>query len=48
LSRESLEGAIANALWRYYETSLPDTPWRMAVLIATQVRKEGYANEGEK
>jgi hypothetical protein len=42
LSRNSLEGAIAFALWRSYEESLPDTPWRMAKVIAAILRKEGY------
>lgn len=47
MSRDSLEGAIANSLWRHYDLSLPDTPWRMAVIIAHQIRKEGYAKEKE-
>jgi hypothetical protein len=42
LSRDSLEGAIAFALWKSYEESLPDTPWRMAKVIAAILRKEGY------
>jgi len=42
LSRDSAEGAIAFALWRSYEESLPDTPWRMAKVIAAILRKEGY------
>jgi hypothetical protein len=42
LSRDSLEGAIAFALWRSYEESLPDTPWRMAKVIAAILKKEGY------
>jgi hypothetical protein len=42
LSRDSLEGAIAFALWRSCEESLPDTPWRMAKVIAAILRKEGY------
>jgi hypothetical protein len=42
LSRNSLEGAIAFALWKSYEESLPDTPWRMAKVIAAILRKEGY------
>jgi hypothetical protein len=42
LSRDSLEGAIAFALWKSYEESLPDTPWRMAKVIAANLRKEGY------
>jgi len=40
--RYSPEGAIASILWRCYETSLPDTPFRMGTLIASQMRKEGY------
>jgi hypothetical protein len=42
LSRDSLEGAIAFALWKSYEESLPDTPWRMAKVIAAILKKEGY------
>jgi hypothetical protein len=42
LSRDSVEGAIAFALWKSYEESLPDTPWRMAKVIAAILRKEGY------
>jgi hypothetical protein len=42
MSRSSVEGAIASILWRCYETSLPDTPFRMGTLIASQMRKEGY------
>lgn len=40
--RYSPEGAIASILWRCYETSLPDTPFRMATVITSQMRKEGY------
>ncbi len=40
--RYSPEGAIASILWRCYETSLPDTPFRMGTVIASQMRKEGY------
>jgi len=42
LSRDSAEGAIAFALWRSYEESLPDTPWRMAKVIVAILKKEGY------
>jgi len=42
LSRDSLEGAIAFALWKSYEESLPDTPWRMAKVIVAILKKEGY------
>lgn len=40
--RYSPEGAIANILWKLYETSLPDTPYRMGIAIAEQLRREGY------
>ena len=40
--RYSPEGAIANILWKLYETSLPDTPYRMGTAIAEQLRREGY------
>jgi hypothetical protein len=42
LSRNSAEGAIAFALWKSYEESLPDTPWRMAKVIVAILKKEGY------
>jgi hypothetical protein len=42
LTRNSAEGAIAFALWRSYEESLPDTPWRMAKVIVAILKKEGY------
>lgn len=42
MTRHSPEGAIASILWRAYETSLPDTPYRMAIYVAHQLRKEGY------
>lgn len=37
----ALEKAIADILWRYYETSLPDTPWRMAVVIVKRLEAQG-------
>jgi hypothetical protein len=40
--RYSPEGAIANILWKLYETSLPDTPYRMGLAIVEQLRREGY------
>ena len=40
--RYSPEGAIANILWKLYETSLPDTPYRMGIAIVEQLRREGY------
>lgn len=48
LGRDSLEGAIAHALWAHYDLGLPDTPWQMALVIAHQIRKEGYAKEGKE
>ena len=42
MTRDSAEGAIASILWRAYEESLPDTPYQMALLIARQLRNEGY------
>lgn len=47
MSRNSLEGAIANSLWAHYDLALPDTPWQMALVIAHQIRKEGYVKEKE-
>ena len=46
--RESPEGAIANSLWRHYETGLPDTPYQMALLIAHQLRQEGYLKPSQE
>jgi hypothetical protein len=40
--RYSPEGAIANILWKLYETTLPDTPYRMGLAIVKQLRREGY------
>jgi len=45
--RYSPEGAIASILWRCYETSLPDTPFRMGTVIASQMRKEGYLENND-
>jgi hypothetical protein len=42
MTRHSPEGAVANILWRLYEMSLPDTPYRMGVAIVEQLRREGY------
>ncbi len=39
---ESIETTISKILWRAYETSLPDTPYRMAIVIAHQLRKAGH------
>lgn len=42
---EPIENAMAKILWRYYETSLPDTPRRMAVLIVDRLKEQGYLKE---
>ena len=42
MTRASAEGAIAYILWKHYELGLPDTPYQMGLLIAHQLRKEGY------
>lgn len=47
MTRDSAEGAIASVLWRGYETSLPDTPYRMAIYVAQQLRKEGYLESND-
>lgn len=39
---EEITAEIARILWRYYETSLPDTPRRMAVVVTTELRKRGF------
>lgn len=38
---EALTNEITRILWRYYETSLPDTPWRMAVVIVKKLEDAG-------
>ena len=40
--RYSPEGAISVVLWKLYETSLPDTPYRMGIAIVHQLKREGY------
>ena len=47
MTRNSIQGAIANALWRNYEYSLPDTPFQMALVVCKQLEEEGYI-EGDK
>ena len=42
MTRHSPQGAVANILWKLYETSLPDTPYRMGMAIVEQLRREGY------
>ena len=44
---EEITAEIARILWRYYETSLPDTPRRMAVVIVTKLKDAGLM-EGDK
>ena len=48
MSRDSVEGAIAHILWRTWEESLPNTPYQMALVIARQLRKEGYLPDGNQ
>lgn len=43
---EQITKEIARILWRYYETSLPDTPWRMAVVIVKKL-EDAKLLEGE-
>jgi hypothetical protein len=33
---------IAKALWAAYETSLPDTPARVAKVVIASLEKDGY------
>lgn len=42
MTRHSAEGAIASILWRIWEEALPNTPYQMALVIAAQLRREGY------
>ena len=43
---EEITAEIARILWRYYETSLPDTPMRMAVVIVKKLQ-DAKLLEGE-
>lgn len=44
---EEITAEIARILWRYYETSLPDTPRRMAVVIVDRLKEQGFLKEQE-
>ena len=44
---EEITAEIARILWRYYETSLPDTPRRMAVVIVKKLQEKNLV-EGDE
>jgi hypothetical protein len=46
MTKKPLSNALATILWQAYETSLPDTPYRMAVTIVERLKQLGYL-EGE-
>ncbi len=45
--QKPLEDVISVILWQAYETSLPDTPYRMAVTIVERLKQLGYLEEGK-
>jgi len=44
---EEITAEVARILWRYYETSLPDTPRRMAIVIVTKLQDAGLLERKE-
>jgi len=42
IDQNEMQIVIARGLWKSYEESLPDTPWRMAKVIVAILKKEGY------
>lgn len=44
---EEITAEVARILWRYYETSLPDTPRRMAVVIVERLKAAGLMEGNE-
>jgi hypothetical protein len=47
MNEKSLKNAITRLLWEAYETSLPDTPFRMATIIVERLKQMGYLEEGQ-
>jgi hypothetical protein len=45
--QEPIENAMSKILWKAYETSLPDTPYRMALVLVQKLREQGYLKEQE-
>ena len=47
IAEKQLRGEIAKALWTYYEFALPDTPYRMAVVIVKELKLKGLVKPDE-
>jgi hypothetical protein len=44
MTEKELQGAIAKALWAYYEYGLPESPAMMAKRVMKFLIAEGYAD----
>jgi DNA-directed RNA polymerase specialized sigma54-like protein len=47
MTKKPITDALTTLLWQAYETALPDTPRRMAVVIVERLKQLGYL-EGEE